>query len=374
MDRDFQIIFKNRKSVLGLNPRLSVEEKKDLELIFASHPLEGHLYIASSGSAKKSGESLKLMALSYDAFLIAADSANQHIQATSKDIWLQTLPTFHVGGLGIYARAFLSGASVIDYSPWRNENGVLDFFKVCEDRKVTLTSLVPTQLFDLLKTNLACPKSLRAIIIGGGALSESIYQEACQKGWPILPSYGMTELCSQVATAELGSHLQLQQRLKILKHIQARINSDGVLEVQSQALMSGFGQVIDQKIHWQSYSKNSWYQTEDLVSIKNGYLEPKGRRSQFLKVLGEGVDLSSVQANFDELIQFHKPELKSFFQLAGQSDARQGQMIVIQILNSVSTQDRFLIESVVSQWNQRALPVERIQKIEFVASISWKRS
>ena len=36
---------------------------------------------------------------------------------------------------------------------------------------------------------------------GGGAVSDELYRDARALGWRVLPSYGMTECCSQVATA-----------------------------------------------------------------------------------------------------------------------------------------------------------------------------
>src|SRR5207253_1068669 len=77
--------------------------------------------------------------------------------------------------------------------------------KKWKDRKVTLTSLVPTQVFDLVSANLTAPKNLRAAVIGGGALDPSLYLKARELGWALLPSYGLTECASQVATASLDS-------------------------------------------------------------------------------------------------------------------------------------------------------------------------
>ena len=39
---------------------------------------------------------------------------NRHIEATESDTWFNVLPLFHVGGLSILVRAFLSGASVVN--------------------------------------------------------------------------------------------------------------------------------------------------------------------------------------------------------------------------------------------------------------------
>ena len=63
------------------------------------------------------------------------------------------------------------------------------------------SSLVPAQVLDLVRAGLRPPPVLRAIVVGGGAISAELYRDARALGWPVLPSYGMTECCSQIATA-----------------------------------------------------------------------------------------------------------------------------------------------------------------------------
>ena len=95
-----------------LNPRWTVEESRSLsevaENISAKRNLQGHLWIATSGSTSESVGHIKLVALSKKAFLASAKSVNQHLQVSTSDIWLQVLPRFHVGGLGVEVRAGLS--------------------------------------------------------------------------------------------------------------------------------------------------------------------------------------------------------------------------------------------------------------------------
>jgi o-succinylbenzoate---CoA ligase len=162
-----------------LNPRMPEEERRRLESLVVDLP--GHVWLATSGTTG----ALKLTALSKRALLASAAAVNRHLQSDDRDVWLCVLPTFHVGGLGIYARAFLSGARVVT-SGWED---------------VTLASLVPAQVTDLVRDRVEAPPSLRAVVVGGGALSEELYAAARALGWPLLPSYGMTECCSQVATA-----------------------------------------------------------------------------------------------------------------------------------------------------------------------------
>ena len=144
--------------------------------------------------------------------LASAAAVNRRLEAVEGDVWFRVLPAFHVGGLGIHARAFLSGARV--------EVGSWDPGRFAASDAMTLASLVPAQVSDLVERRLPPPRHLRAVVVGGGALSDELYRAARDLGWPVLPSYGMTECCSQIATASRAG-----PELVLLDHLEAR--SDG---------------------------------------------------------------------------------------------------------------------------------------------------
>lgn len=197
--------YSSENSVL-LNFRWSEAETRLLfevaETVTTRRKLQGHLWLATSGSTSESVGHVKLVALSKNAFLVSARSVNQHLQAKASDVWMQVLPRFHVGGLGVEVRAMLSGSQVIsNFEKWSVERA----HKLLLEARVTIASMVPTQVFDLVQAGLRAPPSLRAVIVGGGALNEGLYRQARKLGWPLLPSYGMTETCSQIATASLAT-------------------------------------------------------------------------------------------------------------------------------------------------------------------------
>jgi O-succinylbenzoic acid--CoA ligase len=111
-----EIDWLSHESHVLLNPRMPDAERQRLESFVV--PLPGHLWLATSGTTG----SLKLTALSKRAMLASAAAVNRHLQSDADDVWLCVLPTFHVGGLGIYARAFLSGAQVVT-AEWRGGGG-----------------------------------------------------------------------------------------------------------------------------------------------------------------------------------------------------------------------------------------------------------
>jgi O-succinylbenzoic acid--CoA ligase len=67
---------------------------------------------------------------------------------------------------------------------------------------VTIASLVPTQLARLLDR--PPPASLRIVMLGGAPADPTLLARARDAGWPVAPTYGLTQACSAVTVAEAG--------------------------------------------------------------------------------------------------------------------------------------------------------------------------
>ena len=217
-----------------VNPRLPASDIMRLQaLVEAVSPqFRSHIFILSSGTTNSSVQDFKWIALSKSAFLTSASEVNRHLgsgqSSNRKDICLHVLPDFHVGGLSILARSYLSGASVVRLLKWN----VREFESLIIERKVTLTSLVPAQIFDLVQCQIQCPVSMRAVLVGGGALTVELYKKGRALGWPLLATYGMTEACSQIATSELDANYRLPEigfspDLVLLPHWDVRSGAPG---------------------------------------------------------------------------------------------------------------------------------------------------
>lgn len=362
---NFQLDFENQKNHLLLNPRLNTDEKRQLfklsEIAIQKLNLNSHVFIATSGSTQEKSASLKLVALSKKALLESARSVNSFLQVTSNDIWGQVLPLHHVGGFGIEARAFLSKSKVENLldTKW-NEH---DFVERLRLRCISLTSLVPTQVFDIVKNNLIAPKSLRAIIVGGGSLSEHLYNKARELGWPLLPSFGMTECCSQIATAELKSlQANVFPKLKILDHVQCAIEAD-FLKVNSESLLTSYIQEIDNKIRIWDPKQSSWFKTEDKVEISDGFLIPLGREGDFIKIGAESTSLTRLRALFEKNILDNKFEIQSFALNSRESQRLENEIVLY------GTKDVMDVKKLIDQFNLLVMPFERIREYICVENI-----
>lgn len=316
-----------------LNPRMPEDERRRLESFVVELP--GHVWLSTSGTTG----ALKLTALSKRALLASAAAVNRHLQSDAQDVWLCVLPTFHVGGLGIYARAFLSGARVVT-DGWDG---------------VTLASLVPAQVSDFVRDRVAPPPSLRAVVVGGGALSPELYEAGRALGWPLLPSYGMTECCSQVATARNAGippagPAASPPPLVLLDHIEARIEPDGRLALRSEALLTGYATeegFVDPKA-------DGWFVTEDLAAVEGRVLRVEGRRGDFVKIGGESVDLSRL----DRILE----ELGADAAVFTIPDERLGHVIALAVASGDG-------EAIAAAFNARVFPFERARRVVRVPEI-----
>jgi O-succinylbenzoic acid--CoA ligase len=278
------IDWQSNETHLLLNPRLGAEERVAFERAAARAALRAHVLIASSGSTGAP----RLVALSKGAVLASAAAVNRHLDAGSDDVWCCVLPTFHVGGLGIHARAFVSGARVTS-AAW----DAAEFARLCETERVSLSALVPAQVVDLVSASLRAPRSLRAIVVGGGALRADTYRAARELGWPVLPSYGMTECCSQIATAT-----GLAPYLVILDHLEVRADADGRLAIRGSSMLTGYvqgdGALVDP-------TRDGWFVTSDLGAVKGRLLNVHGRVDDIVKIGGELVSLSRLEEVLDRV-------------------------------------------------------------------------
>jgi O-succinylbenzoic acid--CoA ligase len=109
------------------------------------------------------------------------------------------MPLFHVGGLSILVRSVLYGGPVL-LQPRFDAARV----SAALDRgDVAGVSLVPTMLSRLLEHRGArsAPPGLEVLLLGGAAASPGLITHALAAGYPLCPTYGLTEATSQVATS-----------------------------------------------------------------------------------------------------------------------------------------------------------------------------
>jgi o-succinylbenzoate---CoA ligase len=251
--------------------------------------LAGQVLFETSGST---GEP-KWIAISKQALLVSAEAVNAHLEVGADACWGLALPIRHVGGFGVVARAYCAGCGFHEFGERWNAAAFGDWVR---ENKVTHSSLVPTQLHDLVAAGIRAPELLRAVVVGGGHLNAETGQTARGLGWPVLASYGMTEAASQIATQPMSALNDIYQPspIPLLPIWSAGLTENARLKIRGQALFSG----------WVERSGPGWvfrrrdgdaYETRDRVEIGPGGLTPLGRSDGMVKVLGELVDPAVIE-------------------------------------------------------------------------------
>jgi O-succinylbenzoic acid--CoA ligase len=253
--------------------------------------LRHHVLFETSGSSGTP----KWVALSKSALLASAAAVNHHLQVGPQACWGLALPLHHVGGFGVAARSWHASCRMetfagkwqpAAFAQWLNQVGV------------THTSMVPTQVHDLVRDQLQAPRSLVAIVVGGGRLDRAMGQAARDLGWPVLASYGMTEAASQIATQGLDALAAPYHTapIPVLPIWQTRTDRNGLLEIAGLALFSGYllGNTFTPR-------PSDWHTTSDRVNLTDSGVFPRGRADTRVKVLGELVDPEAIEQQLIEL-------------------------------------------------------------------------
>lgn len=198
------------------------------------------------------------------------------------DRWLLCLPLEHVGGLSIVLRGALLGSGVVLLPRFEP----VAFREAIAAHGVTFASLVPRMLAKLLETDVVAPPQLRAVFIGGAPAEAALLGRARSAGWPVVPTWGMTEAASQLATPSPAEAARMRfddgpaPALPPLAGVSLRADDSGRLQVRGSMLFAGYRDGTEP-----GPDAEGWFTTGD-----RGIVEPDGR----VRVLGraDGVIIS----------------------------------------------------------------------------------
>jgi O-succinylbenzoic acid--CoA ligase len=233
----------------------------------------------------------KLAAVSYANFRANAEASNRNIALEPGDVWLLSLPLYHVSGLGVVFRCLAAGATVA--VPDEDE----DLAESIARYGLTHVSLVTTQLQRLMERpeGVRALQGLKAILLGGSGMPPGLIRKALALGLPVHTSYGLTETASQVATtaAEDRSEEGLR-RARVLVPGSLRISAEGEIEVRGPALFLGYREA-DGRIERPS-TPDGWFPTGDLGRLDDeGRLSVSGRKDNLFISGGENVQPEEIE-------------------------------------------------------------------------------
>jgi O-succinylbenzoic acid--CoA ligase len=220
--------------------------------------------------------------------------------------WLLCLGLAHVAGLGVVWRAIGAGVP-LRVVPAFDAEAVLDALRRGPASHV---SLVPTQLVRLLEaadrdTGDPAHPGLRAVLLGGAPIPPDLVTRALAAGWPVVPTYGLTEAGSGVtalATDDAAAHPGSAGRP--LPGVQVRIadpaaDGTGEIQVRTPAALSGY--LGQPEATAAAFEADGWLRTGDAGRLDaDGFLQVLDRRDDLLVSGGENVFPAEVEATIAE--------------------------------------------------------------------------
>ena len=214
--------------------------------------------------------------------------------------WLLALGPAHVAGLGILWRAALSGVPLV-VRDRPDAAGIVGALAAAPHP--SHVSLVPTTLGRILDTtdDGPPPGTVRAVPLGGGAIPAWLVERAVAAGWPVVPTYGLTEAGSGVTalpTRDAATHPETAGlplpgvRLRI---VDAEADGIGDIQVETRAALSGY--LGDPAATAAALTPDGWLRTGDLGRLDaDGRLAVADRRLDRIVRGGENVSPAEVEA------------------------------------------------------------------------------
>jgi len=271
------------------------------------------VYTSGSSGGPKGVELSRL------AIAASAAASAKNLGWRDDDRWLLSLSFAHVGGLSVLTRCLAARRAV-----------VLDPGDVAEAvarHRVTLLSLVPTQLARLVAANWHPPAYVRAILVGGAALTAHLRAEVTARGWPILATYGMTETSSQVATQAPGD-APAAGAGRPLSGMEVRAVG-GVLQVRGPGLFTRYVPSGERE-----RTSDGWFETGDLGHVDaNGVVHVLGRRDDLIITGGEKVLPQEVEDALNRL-----PDVQEAC-VFGSADEAWGQVVAAAVVPRIRPWD-----------------------------------
>jgi o-succinylbenzoate---CoA ligase len=221
--------------------------------------------------------------LTYGNFLWSALGSAVALGVDPEERWLCALPLSHVGGLSILMRSAIYATTAIVHERFDTAR----VLAALGEDSVTLLSLVSTTLARLLDAGLRDPPRLRCALTGGGPVPAALAHRARAANVPVVETYGLTECCSQAATAPLAALAPAREvgaGVPLFCN-RAEIAADGEI-LLSGPTVARSALAVDGRLH---SGDLGWIDDE-------GFLHVSGRKADTIVSGGENVAPSEVEA------------------------------------------------------------------------------
>lgn len=205
------------------------------------------------------------------------------------DCWLLSLPLYHVGGYSMLFKCLLGGGALAIPSPEKPIAESLESFPV------THLSLVPTQLYRMLRTPGGAERlgRLKALLLGGSAAGAPLLKEAIRENIRLYLTYGSTEMSTQISTSPAPITSVQGDSGVLLPYREATVAPDGELLVKGPCLFMGY--LEDRRLRT-GRDTEGWFQTGDMGSISpEGVVTVRGRTDNMFISGGENIHPEEIE-------------------------------------------------------------------------------
>ena len=231
----------------------------------------------------------KAVRLTWENLDASAAASAELLSHDERDRWYASLPIYHVGGMSILIRSARQRSAVYLEPTFDPERAAALFI----DGTATLGSVVAPMLGAILEAEPGPYRGVKALLVGGGAVPIELLTTAIEAGLPVLPTYGMTETASQIATRPLEDALRPGLSAVPIPGADIRIASDGVIEVAGPMVSPGYVGEPDRE--------GRWFRTSDLGSMAEDRLTVIGRADDVIVTGGENVHPAEVEVVIAEV-------------------------------------------------------------------------
>jgi O-succinylbenzoic acid--CoA ligase len=231
--------------------------------------------------------------------IAAARSSLANIPMKSNELWLHILPLHHIGGISILTRALISGSGIY-YIP---EFSTVEASSILQNNaQVVCTSLVPTQLRRLLELkDFETHKSFKAILLGGGPISEELIKKSRQRNIPVITSFGMTETTAQCIAMPFSERFTGPANScgKPLEGIEMKLivdndNASSIICLRGDQIFEGY---LEASLNTDAFDSEGWFSTGDYATVDDqGYVQIIMRRSDRIVSGGENINPVEIES------------------------------------------------------------------------------
>lgn len=284
-------------------------------------------YFFTSGTTSEP----KIVPLKRRQMLYATKASANNFRPRVNHFWLLCLPLSHIGGISIILRSLLYGSGIFRMKSFHPK--MIKTFLI-ENKLIQAASLVPTMLKRLFDTpEFYIHNNFKAILLGGGPVDQDLIEQCAKRGVPLIPSYGMTETCAQIAANPLlkpsGTYGPMKSvgRLFQPNAIQIRddegqpvgVNTSGEIWLKGPQIFDGYQNREDES----HFDNEGWFNTGDYGYLNaNDQLFIESRRNDLIITGGENVSPFEVESELKKIDPINEAAV------IGLPDEEWGQLVV----------------------------------------------